>query len=115
MRIAANTQNGKTISKPFGRGSYYAVLTVEGNRIVAQEMRDKEIPHCGGAAPTSPDRYTDMVRAIADCQVLLARGISWGAHDSLLQMGIEVMMTDIADIQEAAQAYLDCWGRDETT
>jgi predicted Fe-Mo cluster-binding NifX family protein len=47
-----------------------------------------------------------MAQAIADCQVLLSRGMGWGAQESLRQAGIQVVMTDLVDIQEAAQSYL---------
>ncbi len=47
-----------------------------------------------------------MAQAIADCQVLLSRGMGWGAQESLRQAGIQVVMTDLADIPEAVGAYL---------
>jgi predicted Fe-Mo cluster-binding NifX family protein len=47
-----------------------------------------------------------MRQAIADCQVLLARGMGRGAHVSLEEAGIEVIVTDIAEIDEAVKRYL---------
>jgi predicted Fe-Mo cluster-binding NifX family protein len=41
MKIAAVTDDGKTISAHFGRARAYLVCTVEGGRVVAEELRDK--------------------------------------------------------------------------
>ena len=122
MKIAVVTDDGKTISQHFGRAPYYAVLTVEEGHITGQEMRDKlghahfaaeeqagphqEDPRGHGFGPDSHDRHLRMAQAIADCQVLLAGGMGWGAQESLRQAGIQVVMTDLVDIQEAAQSYL---------
>jgi predicted Fe-Mo cluster-binding NifX family protein len=122
MKIAVVTDDGKTISQHFGRAPYYAVLTVEEGHITGQELRDKlghahfaseeqtsphqEDPRGHGFGPDSHDRHLRMAQAIADCQVLLSRGMGWGAQESLRQAGIQVVMTDLVDIQEAAQSYL---------
>ena len=118
MKIAAVTEDGQTISQHFGRAPYYLVLTVEEGQIVGREMREKpghaqfagsphfEDPRGHGYGAHAEDRHARMAQAIADCQVLLAGGMGWGARESLEQRGIRVVMTDIADIQQAVQAYL---------
>jgi predicted Fe-Mo cluster-binding NifX family protein len=47
-----------------------------------------------------------MVTAIADCQVLLARGMGAGAYESIKQAGIRPIVTDVASIEDAIEAYL---------
>lgn len=118
MKIAIVTEDGRTISRHFGRAPYYLVLTVEEGQIVNREMRDKpghaqfaggphfEDPRGHGYGAHAADRHARMAQAIADCQVLLAGGMGWGAKESLEQRGIRVVMTDIADIQQAVQSYL---------
>lgn len=120
MKIAAITEDGVTISQHFGRAPYYAVLTIENGEIVKREMRDKlghahfageeeRLDASGrhGFGPGAQDRHTQMATAIADCQVLLCRGMGWGAYESMRQAGITPVVTDIAEIDAAAQAYLD--------
>jgi predicted Fe-Mo cluster-binding NifX family protein len=119
MKIAAVTDDGVTISQHFGRAAHYAVLTVADGKIVAREMRDKlghshfvgqedhqhsQEPH--GFSPQAQDRHTQMIGAISDCQVLLARGMGWGARSRLEAAGITAILTDIERIDDAAQAYL---------
>ena len=120
MRIAAITDDGMSISQHFGRAPYYAVLTIENDQIVSREMRDKlghqqfvheegQLDDRGrhGFGPGSENRHAAMARAISDCDVLLCRGMGWGAFESMKQSGIETIVTDISNIEEAVQAYLD--------
>jgi predicted Fe-Mo cluster-binding NifX family protein len=120
VKIAAITDDGRTISQHFGRAASYAVLSVEENRIVKRELRDKmghrqfvhedaRLDEQGrhGFGPGSRERHAAMASAIGDCSVLLCRGMGWGAYESMKQMGIETVVTDIADIEEALAAYLE--------
>ena len=119
MKIAAVTDDGVSISAHFGRASYYAVLTLKDGEVVKREMRDKlghshfvhregehehGQPH--GFGPEAQDRHSRMIAAVEDCQVLLARGMGWGARKSLEQAGIQAIITDITDIELAVKAYL---------
>lgn len=121
MKIAAVSEDGITISQHFGRAPFYTVLTVENNAIVSREKRDKighaqfggetptegEDPRGHGFDPAAQSRHASMAAAIADCQVLLARGMGRGAYESMRQAGIQPVVTDIAGIDEAVRAYLD--------
>jgi predicted Fe-Mo cluster-binding NifX family protein len=119
MKIAAITDDGKTISQHFGRASYYQVVTVENNQIANRELRDKlghahfaneeheeqpGQPH--GFSPGANDRHIRMAQAISDCEVLLCRGMGAGAYQSMQQQGIRPVVTDIASIDEAVMAYV---------
>ena len=114
MKIAAVTEDGVTISQHFGRAPYYVVLTIEDGQVVSREQREK-IAHGQGAGghvhiegqvhgfdAASQDTHGRMAAPIADCQVLLARGMGMGAFKSLNQAGIRPIITTIAYIEEAA-------------
>jgi predicted Fe-Mo cluster-binding NifX family protein len=120
-KIAAVTDDGKTISQHFGRAQYYLVVTFEDGQITSREMRDKlghvhfasepheaehhNQPH--GFSAAEHDRHLRMASPIADCEALLARGMGSGAYQSLQAIGIRPIVTDIADIEEAAVAYVE--------
>ena len=120
MKIAAVSDDGMTISQHFGRAAYYVVVTIENNQIGAREKREKMghaqfggETHAEGNAPrghgfdsASQSRHTQMMGAIADCQVLFARGMGAGAYDSMQAAGIRPVVTDIPNIDDAVQAYL---------
>lgn len=121
MKIAVVTDDGQTISQHFGQASYYLVLTVEDGKITDRELRKKpghsdfkDLPHpvhvpgeSLGFDPAAQDRHTLMADAIADTQVLICGGMGAGAFQSLNLRGIEPILTDIPQIEEAVQAYLD--------
>ena len=119
MKIAAITDDGKTISQHFGRARYYLVATVENGQITSRELRPKlghaqfaSDPHAAdipgqphGMDPASHDRHIQMAQAILDCKALLCRGMGMGAYESMKVAGIQPVMTDITDIDEAVLAF----------
>lgn len=121
MKIAAISDDGVTISQHFGRAPLYVVLTVEEGKIVNKETRAKSGHHTF-AAHDHPDlapgerhgydagsqtRHSSMAETISDCQVLLAGGMGWGAYEALQSYNIDPVVTDVKNIDEAVQLYLD--------
>ena len=127
MKIAVITDDGKTISQHFGRAAYYMVLSIEDGKVSGREIRDKlghkNFPgehteeHHGiahGLDAASHDRHAQMAAAIVDCQVLMCGGMGMGAYQSMLQLNIKPIITDLLDIEAAAQAYLSGNIEDQT-
>jgi predicted Fe-Mo cluster-binding NifX family protein len=120
MKIAVITEDGTTVSQHFGRAPYYMVVTVENGKVVNREQRDKAGHHTfGGAheAPPAPgerhgfdaaarDRHATMADTISDCQVLVAGGMGWGAQVSMKERGIETIVTDVENIDQAVKLYI---------
>jgi predicted Fe-Mo cluster-binding NifX family protein len=120
MKIAAISEDGTTISQHFGRAPYYVVLTVEDGKAVSREKRDKaghntfaahneEHPAPGerhGFDAGAQTRHAGMMSNITDCQVLIAGGMGWGAYESLKSRGIETVVTDVENIEDAVKLYL---------
>jgi predicted Fe-Mo cluster-binding NifX family protein len=122
MKIAAVSEDGVTISQHFGRAPFYLVVTVEDGKIISREKRDKmghaqfggepheELhgadPRGHGFDPAAQNRHAHMAAAIADCEVLLARGMGAGAYYSIKQAGIRPIVTEEVNIDDAVQAYL---------
>ena len=121
MKIAAISEDGTTVSQHFGRAPYYLVVTVEDGKVVSKEKRDKAGHHTF-AAGQHPDtahgerhgydagaqsRHAAMAQSIGDCQVLIAGGMGWGAYESLKSRGIETIVTDVENIEEAVMLYVE--------
>ncbi len=120
MKITAVSEDGINVSQHFGRAPYYVVLTVVGNEIVDSERRPKAGHHTFAAqehprlAPGqkhgcdagSQAKHRSMADTIADCEVLIAGGMGWGAYESLKGYGIRPIITDVGDIREAVHRYL---------
>jgi predicted Fe-Mo cluster-binding NifX family protein len=121
VKIAAITDDGKTISQHFGRARYYLVFTVEDGRILQQERRDKASHHtfapqhggehhdsgAHGFDPASRSRHAQMLAVIADCQAVLAGGMGLGMQQNLQAADIRPLLTDVADIEEAVRAFVE--------
>jgi len=48
-----------------------------------------------------------MAESISDCQIVLTGGMGWGAYESMKSYNIESIVTDVKNIDEAVQLYLD--------
>lgn len=121
MKIAAITEDGKTISQHFGRAPYYLVVTVENGQIVNRELREKlghaqfqregheheEAGKSHGLGPAADSRHGRMAEAIADCEAVLCGGMGRGAYESMKARDIRPVVTDIKEIEAALGAYLN--------
>lgn len=121
MKIAVITDDKKTISQHFGRAPYYLVLTIEEGKIVNREVRSKmghnqfsHQPHTAeshgadhGVDSASHEKHVSMAEAIADCKALLCGGMGMGAYESMRRLNIQPVVTDIQDIDEAVQAFIE--------
>jgi predicted Fe-Mo cluster-binding NifX family protein len=128
MKIAAVTNDGRSISAHFGRARNYLVMTIENQAVVSSEMRDKaacdhshhhghdhhdhhaEAPNLTmmDAAPATQgsDSHADAVSLIADCELVFSRGMGRGMHARLQSAGVRAVLTDIVLIEDAVAAYL---------
>jgi len=117
MKIAAVTDDGITNSQHSGRATHYAILMVEDGKIIKREIRGKlghghfvgqegheEEGGLHGLGTEAQSRHVRMMGAIQDCQVLLARGMAWGARKSLEAAGIQAVITDIQSVEDAVNA-----------
>ncbi len=119
MKIAVVTDDHQTISAHFGRAAFYEVFTVTDGKIVQRAALMKPShnlfanePHdepgfAHGQGPAAESRHVRMLEPIRDCQVLLTRGMGQGAHDNLIQAGIQPILTDIHEIEPAVKAYIN--------
>jgi len=119
MKIATITDDGKTISQHFGRARYYLVLTIEEGKIVDREMREKmghthfqsadthDSQGGHGMDSQSHNKHVNMAEVISDCTSLICGGMGMGAYESMRQLNIKPIVTELTDIETAAQAFID--------
>jgi predicted Fe-Mo cluster-binding NifX family protein len=128
MKIAVITDDGKTISRHFGRARYYQVIEIDDGKIIGREMRDKmghvqftqeeHQPHDDslghGMGDASHNKHQMMSQAISDCEALICGGMGRGAYQSMEVFGIKPVVTQISDLEEAVNAYLKGELKDQT-
>lgn len=123
-KIAVVTDDGINVSGHFGSAGYYIVCTITDCKVQDKEKRDKPQfvkgrgLHQGGGECRQGNRgmrrgagnansLDNILDVISDCQVVIAGGIGWGAHATLQQVGIEVVITEFDNIDEAVSKYLE--------
>ena len=127
MKIAAVSENGTTISQHFGGAPLYIVMTVENGKVVSKERRvrgaqntcachgssqsschDEHTGHgAHGSDAESQTKHAIMADALADCQVILAGGMGYGAYASLKSRNLEAIITDEEYIDDAVSLFLN--------
>lgn len=118
-RIAVVTNDGETISRHFGRASFYLVVTIEDGRVIDRELRSKaghddfagrgheshEPGEPRGYGHGAAEKHLTMTQAILDCGVLIAGGMGQGASASLQAAGIQTVLTDERDVSKAIERF----------
>lgn len=119
MKIAVITDDGKTISQHFGRAGFYKVITIDNEKVVQEEMREKvghnhfsdehhENHHheSHGLTDEHHHRHMQMADVISDCQVVICGGMGMGAYESMRRLYITPVVTDKTDIMTAVQDFM---------
>ncbi len=121
MKIAFITDDGKTISRHFGRAGHYLVIEVENGKEISREMRDKlghnhfsqqgehHDHNSGGGSgmgAESHGKHQSMAEAVSDCQTLICGGMGRGAYQSMQALGITPLVTQEFEIDKALEEYL---------
>ena len=107
MKIAAVSEDLRTVAQHFGRAPYYVVVTVEEGLVTQRETRSKASHRdfAGGADPGPAVKHQTMAGVINDCAALLAGGMGSGAFAALRAAGVDAVLTDEIDIDAAAIRY----------
>ncbi len=125
MKIAIVTMDGETVSQHFGRSPYYKIYTFEEGDPVSAEMRRRGTGHFAPDAKGNEHamnhhadarghgydegarmRHTMMAAELRDCDVLIAGGMGRGAYESFRRAGLEVILTDLLDINDVVNAWM---------
>lgn len=121
MKIAFITDDGKTISRHFGRAGHYLVVEVEDGKEISREMRDKQghthfaqqgehHDHSSGGGSgmgaESHTKHQSMAEVISDCQTLICGGMGRGAYQSMEVLGITPVVTQEFNIEAALEAFI---------
>lgn len=104
MKIAFPSDDRSTISAHFGRATTYVVVDTESDS--AWETLDKA--HHGsehGHHAEGGGLHQAMFAPLADCQVLVTRGMGQPAYNEAVALGLNVILTDEKSIQAALEAY----------
>jgi predicted Fe-Mo cluster-binding NifX family protein len=107
VKIAAATEDQRNITSHFGRAPLYRVLTLDGSRIIDDEVREKAYHDQQEPGHHIHDNlHADMFAPITDCQVLLCGGMGVPAFEKAQSAGLQVILAG-GEIETAVQSYLN--------
>jgi predicted Fe-Mo cluster-binding NifX family protein len=105
MKIAFPTDDGRTLSAHLGLAPYYMVVTLEDGSEPKWEQRPK--PHHAAEADhhnNGQRQAPSMFEPVADCQLLLSRGMGQPAYKYAIAHGLQVILTGENSISSALEA-----------
>jgi len=122
MKIAIVSDDGRTISRHFGRAEKYVVVSLDRQAITgrksfpkpdfcqssyARHGRHAQREGGSGLGRHARLNHEQLFANIRDCDVLVSGGMGRGAYLDIQSLGIRPIVTDITDIDTAIQAIVD--------
>lgn len=115
MRIAIATDDGTNVAAHTGRCRSFAIFDVEGQAAKQVELRANRFTthaqgQCEGGTEVAAHAHhqhshAGLLAALADCRVLVARGMGPRLHADLAAHGIDAYVCDVLRVAEAATRY----------
>jgi predicted Fe-Mo cluster-binding NifX family protein len=120
-KIAVAQMNETEISNHFGRSPFFGVYTIDDGQVSEVEMRMNTFTHHMKKEPGEGHKtrehehgnhrhshnHRSIVDGLADCQVVISGGMGKGAINSLSSSGMEIIITDEKQSQDAVLKYVN--------
>lgn len=109
MKIAFASDDRKTIATHFGRTRGFVIYEMKNSEILNEEYRANTFTgHVTGMEGHNHQSgyHGPILKALADCQVVIARGMGQRIYGDLQEVGVTAMITHEQDIQKALESYL---------
>jgi len=110
MKIGIASDDKVNIANHFGRTLGFVIAEVSDGKIVAEEYRKNDfsmhMQQGGHEHGSHGHSHSAILTALADCQMVLARGMGRRIYDDLRGADIESVITDQATVAGALEAYL---------
>ena len=99
MKIAIESNDGKTIKSPFSKTEGYLVFDVDDANIIGHEYRRK----FNKSRTVSSDNTKPL---LSDCRTIISRGMDRNDLSKMKNKGLDVFITFNTRAQDALRAYL---------
>ena len=110
MKIAIPTDDGVTVSAHLGEARYMLVATIESGQLIDRTLRElgdsQQIHLHDHAEGHHHAHHHARFARVADCDMLVGRGMGQPAYERLQAMGLQVITPDLKRIDDVLQAVL---------
>ncbi len=110
MKIGIASDDKVNIANHFGRTLGFVIAEIDNGKLISEEYRKNDFSthmqaggHQHGAHGHS---HSAILTALADCQMVLARGMGRRIYDDLRGAGIQSVITDQTTVADALEAHL---------
>ncbi|MEW5702713.1 MAG: NifB/NifX family molybdenum-iron cluster-binding protein [Candidatus Zixiibacteriota bacterium] len=109
MKVAVASDDGQTVASHLGKVRGFVICRVENGYIIDREYRINSFTgHARAAAgmARAANRHGPILEALADCAVVVSGGMGQRIRDDLAQSGIDVIVTDEGNVDEAVHRLI---------
>lgn len=119
MKIAIPSNEGKYLSQHFGRSLGFAIVELDGNRIINKEYRPNDFTghamglhqqhqhHGEDHESHAQHSHNGILRALHDCEIVIAGGMGRRLSDDLSAAGKKIYITSEPEIDKVLEMFLD--------
>jgi predicted Fe-Mo cluster-binding NifX family protein len=109
MKVSIVSDDGVTVASHFGRAKGFIVYTIEDGCITSRTWRANTFTkHSQGLlhGHHETDGHKPILEALADCAVIISRGMGRRAYDDLTQNSLRVIITDATEAEKAISLFV---------
>lgn len=109
MKIAVATDDRRNIASHFGRAGGFIIFTAHNGQILTEEFRPNLFTgHALGLKEHGSNHHSHapILAALRDCAAVISHGMGRRIYNDLAEAGIEAVITEITDCEQAAALYL---------
>ncbi len=105
--MAVASDDGKTISRHFGRAEFYVVYEILEGAVKSKQTRPK-VAHKQGmmGEQDHASLHEKMLSNVKDCEALIAGGMGSPMYQAIKALGIRPFLTEKTHADDAVQAYI---------
>ena len=110
MKIGIASNDEVTIAQHFGRTKGFVIVEIEDGKVANRDFRQNTFSmHMQPGSHTHGEHghsHGAIMEALADCSVVLARGMGRRIYDDLRGAGIESVITDESEVNRAIDSFI---------
>ena len=109
MKIAIASDDGRTITRHFGRTKGFVIVDVEADRNFKTEFIPNTFTHHateGHAHGQHGHSHAGILKALDGCGVVISRGMGRRLYEDLEHAGKQAFITSAEDVEQAINLYL---------
>ncbi len=114
MKIAIPSNDGKTVSKHFGRSEGFIIVEIEDNKIINKAYKKNDftghaqgLSHEHTAHGHGHHSHEGIFKALGDCSVVIAGGMGQKLYKDFQEKKVMTYLTNESDIDSVLEQFIN--------